>query len=209
VRLHRENVAIGVDLDRATLKWGLIHNLSRLPPSIRERVHLARANVLDLQRPKVDAIAAMNFSYSVFKTRRQLLTYIRTAYASLRPGGMIFLDAWGGGEVQFLLKERRRLHGFDYIWEQAEFDPVSHDILCKIHFVFRDGTRMRNAFVYDWRLWTLPELRELMTEAGFADVHVLWEGTDRKARKGNGVFRRVRRGGNEKAWVAYVVGRKR
>jgi hypothetical protein len=67
---------------------------------------------------------------------------------------------------------------------------------------------MRNAFLYDWRLWTLPELRELMYEAGFANVHVLWEGTDRKTRKGNGIFRRVDHGGNEKAWVAYVVGRK-
>ncbi len=121
---------------------------------------------------------------------------------------MLFLDAWGGGEVQFLLKERRRLHGFTYVWDQAEFDPITHEILCKIHFEFRDGSRIRNAFVYDWRLWTLPELRELMSEAGFADVHVLWEGTDRKTRKGNGIFRRVRRGGNEKAWVAYVVGRR-
>jgi hypothetical protein len=118
------------------------------------------------------------------------------------------MDAWGGGEVQFILKERRRLHGFDYIWDQVKFDPITHEILCKIHFEFRDGTRLRNAFLYDWRLWTLPELRELMSEAGFEDVHVLWEGTDRKTGKGNGVFRRVRRGGDEKAWVAYVMGRK-
>jgi hypothetical protein len=47
-----------------------------------------------------------------------------------------------------------------------------------------------------------------MFDAGFANVHVLWEGTDRKTRKGNGIFRRVERGGTEKAWVAYVVGRK-
>ncbi len=207
-RLHRRNFAIGVDLDVATLRWAHLHNLSRLPPPIRERVCLARANVLDLRRPKVDAVAALNFSYSVFKTRPALLAYIKTVYASLSSGGMLFLDAWGGGETQFILKERRRLHGFDYVWDQAEFDPITHEILCKIHFEFRDGTRLANAFVYDWRLWTLPELRELMFEAGFADVHVLWEGTHRKTGKGNGVFRRVRRGGNEKAWIAYVVGRR-
>jgi hypothetical protein len=120
----------------------------------------------------------------------------------------LFLDAWGGGETQFILEEKRRLNGFDYVWDQAEFDPITHEILCKIHFEFRDGTRMRNAFLYDWRLWTLPELRELMFDAGFANLHVLWEGTDRKTRKGNGIFRRVERGGDEKAWVAYVVGRK-
>jgi hypothetical protein len=208
VRLHQDNIAIGVDLDVPTLQWAHVHNLSRLPPEMRERVHLASANVLDLRRPKVDAVAAMNFSYSVFKRRSDLGTYIKTAYASLSPGGMLLMDAWGGGEVQFILKERRRLHGFDYIWDQVKFDPITHEILCKIHFEFRDGTRLRNAFRYDWRLWTLPELRELMSEAGFEDVHVLWEGTDRKTGKGNGVFRRVRRGGDEKAWVAYVMGRK-
>jgi SAM-dependent methyltransferase len=207
-RLHKDNIAIGVDLDEATLRWAHIHNLSRLPPDIRKRVHLAKANVLDLRRPKVDAVAAMNFSYSVFKTRDEFSQYVKTAYATLAPGGMFLLDAWGGGEVQFILKERRRLHGFDYIWDQAEFDPITHEILCKIHFEFRDGTRLRNAFLYDWRLWTLPEMRELLSEAGFTDVHVLWEGTNRKSGKGNGVFRRVRRGGDEKAWVAYVVGRK-
>jgi hypothetical protein len=67
---------------------------------------------------------------------------------------------------------------------------------------------MRNAFIYDWRLWTLPEMQEIMTEAGFHDVHVLWEGSDRKTREGNGVFRRCTRGGDEEAWIAYVVGRK-
>ena len=78
----------------------------------------------------------------------------------------------------------------------------------KIHFEFRDGSRMRNAFVYDWRLWMLPEMQELMQRAGFRDVHVLWEGTERKTGQGNGVFRRVKRGGDEAAWIAYVVGKK-
>jgi len=208
VRMHKENIAIGVDLDSATLAWGQVHNLGRLPPPMRERVHLARANVLELRQPMVDAIAALNFSYSVFKTRREMGAYLEVTHASLAPGGMLFLDAWGGGDTQFLMKERRRLPGFDYIWDQAAFDPITYGIVCRIHFEFRDGTRMRNAFIYDWRLWTLPELRELMTEAGFEDIHVLWEGTDRKTGKGNGVFRRVEKGGKEKAWVAYVVGRK-
>jgi SAM-dependent methyltransferase len=208
VRLHPDNVAIGVDLDAATLRWGELHNLSRLPPPTRDRVHLAQANVLDLKRPKVDVVAALNFSYSVFKTRRDMGAYVKTAYSALAPGGLLFLDAWGGGETQFLMEERRRLHGFTYVWEQAAFDPITHDILCKIHFEFRDRSRMRNAFVYDWRLWILPELRELLLEAGFADVHVLWEGTNRKTGKGNGIFRRVTHGGDERAWVAYVVGRR-
>ena len=98
---------------------------------------------------------------------------------------------------------------FDRNLKTSPFDPVTHHILCKIHFEFRDGTRMKNAFIYDLRLWTLPELRELMDEAGFSDIHVLWEGTDRNTGEGNGVFRRVERGGDEEAWIAYVIGQKR
>jgi len=208
VRLHRDNEAIGVDLDRPTLEWPRRHNVLALEPPARERVHLVNGNVLDVRRPRAQLLAALNFSYSVFKTRDEMGRYIRNAYESLEPGGLLVMDAWGGGQVQFKMEERKRQKGFTYVWDQAGFDPVSNHILCKIHFEFRDGSRMRNAFIYDWRLWMLPELRELMTEAGFADVHVLWEGTDRETGEGNGVFRRVERGGDEEAWIAYVIAQK-
>jgi hypothetical protein len=96
---------------------------------------------------------------------------------------------------------------FTYVWHQADFDPITHHILCKIHFEFKDGSKMKNAFTYDWRLWTLPEMRELMDEAGFKDIHVLWEGTDKKG-EGNGEFTRVERGDDEEAWIAYVIGQR-
>jgi SAM-dependent methyltransferase len=208
VRLHRQHRAIGVDLDGAILKWARTHNLSQLDEDQRRRVRLIRKNVLAVRSPKADILAAMNFSYSVFKTRKELLAYMKNAYRSLNRNGVLCMDAWGGSETQILTKDRRRQYGFTYVWDQADFDPVTHHILCKIHFEFRDGSRMRNAFVYDWRLWTLPEMQELMTEAGFRDVHVLWEGTERDTGEGNGVFRRVTRGGDELAWIAYVVGRK-
>jgi SAM-dependent methyltransferase len=208
VQHHRENRAIGVDLDRATLRWARLHNVSQLNEDQQKRLLLIRNNVLAVRWPKADLIAAMNFSYSVFKTRPLLLAYMRNAYRSLRPRGVLCMDAWGGSETLTQLAEKRRLHGFTYVWDQADFDPITHHILCKIHYEFRDGTRIRNAFIYDWRLWTLPEMREVMTEAGFRDVHVLWEGTERDTGEGNGVFRRVTRGGDEAAWVAYVIGSK-
>lgn len=209
VRLHRENRAVGVDLHGPTLKWGREHNMSGLSPHQRRRVRLIQDDVLNVQSPKADIIAAMNFSYSVFKTRRDFGAYVRNAYRALNQQGVFVMDAWGGSQAQVLMEERKRICGFTYIWDQADFDPVSHRILCKIHFEFRDGSRMRSAFVYDWRLWTLPEMQELMWEAGFADVHVLWEATDRQTGKGNGVFRRVKRGGDELAWIAYVVGKRK
>ena len=69
----------------------------------------------------------------------------------------------------------------------------------------RDGTRLRRAFRYEWRLWTVPEIRELLAEAGFTHTEVYWEGTDLKTRKGNGVFRRTSRVESCPGWVAYIV----
>lgn len=207
VTLHRENRACGIDLDAKTLRWAEKHNLGQLTEDQRERVTLIQANVLDVHRPKVELIAACNFSYFVFKTRQALLAYLKSVRRSLVEDGVVFFDVYGGAEAQLEQIEKRRVSGFTYLWDQVRFDPVTHDTLCKIHFAFRDGSEMRNAFVYDWRLWTLPELQELFQAAGFREVHVLWEGTDEKG-EGNGVFRRVKHGDADKSWIAYVVGRR-
>ncbi|MBL8749848.1 MAG: class I SAM-dependent methyltransferase [Planctomycetes bacterium] len=209
VRRHRENRAIGVDLHWPTLAWGRIHNVKDLlDEEQRKRLLLLQENVLDVRSPKADAILALNFSYSVFKTRRDLAAYVQNAHRSLKPGGVLFMDAWGGPDVQKHVVDRARHGDFTYLWEQRRYDPISHEIECAIHFEFRDGTKMRDAFVYEWRLWTLAELRELYEEAGFRDVHVLWEGTDSKTGRGNGVFRRKERGDMDEAWIAIVVGTK-
>lgn len=208
VRRHRDNHAIGVDLDGPTLDWAREHNVSKLKPRQQKRVTLLQKNVLDVREPAAELIAGLNFSYSVFKTRKDFGAYIKNAYAALKPGGLFTLDAWGGGQAQFLMKERRKVSSFTYVWHQADFDPMTHHILCKIHFEFKDGSKMKNAFIYDWRLWTLPEMRELMEEAGFKDIHVLWEGTDEKSGEGNGEFTRVERGDDEEAWIAYVIGQR-
>ncbi len=207
VRHHRANEALGIDLDGPTLRWGRERNVAALTPHQQGRVTLLRRNVLDVHRPQADLTCAMNFSYSVFKTREALRGYLASSRRGLRPGGVMLLDSYGGPAAQRELTEQKRKGGFMYIWEQAVFDPISHHTLCRIHFGFKDGSRIRNAFTYDWRRWTLPELQEVMTEAGFSDVHVLWEGTDRETLEGNSVFRRTRRGKADEAWISYVVGR--
>ena len=54
---------------------------------------------------------------------------------------------------------------------------------------------------------SIPELRELFGEAGFRDVHVLWESTNLKTGRGNGIYRRITRGHDDTAYIAYIVGR--
>ena len=61
-------------------------------------------------------------------------------------------------------------NGTEAIWEQVAFDQTTHDSLNYIHFVLSDGSRIEKAFVYDWRLWTLPEISDALQEAGFDQV---------------------------------------
>jgi SAM-dependent methyltransferase len=209
VRRRRDHVAVGVDLCGETLAWGKKHNVAQLLDQDQQRrLHLIQDDVRAVHRPAADFIAALNFSYSVFQTRGDLADYLANSYRSLRPGGLMCLDAWGGPLVQQEHTDRHRNHGFDYLWEQRSFDPIKNRIVCSIHFEFRDGTRLRHAFHYDWRLWSLPELIELFTEAGFQDVHVLWEGTDHRTNRGNGVFLRKQVGEADDTWIAYVVGQR-
>jgi hypothetical protein len=91
------------------------------------------------------------------------------------------------------------------VWHQERFDPITADALFHIHFRFPDGSALEQAFTYDWRLWTLPELRELLVEAGFSEVHVYWE-TDDKEGNPSGNYRRSTSGKPDPAWLCYVVG---
>lgn len=208
VKQHRDNRALGVDLDGPTLAWGRKHHVATLlDAEQRRRLTLVQANVLDVQRPRADILCALNFSYLVFRTRDQLRRYFANCRRSLVRDGMLVLDLWGGSDTQAEQVDRRRCGGFTYLWDQWKFDPLTYRSICRIHFEFPDGSKLRRAFVYDWRLWTPPELTELLGEAGFSHWHFLWEGTDRKTGGGNGVYRRIARGTADRAWIAYLIAR--
>jgi hypothetical protein len=79
---------------------------------------------------------------------------------------------------------------------------------CHIHYVFPDNSRLEKAFSYDWRLWTLPEIRELLSEAGFANTTVYWEGTDEASNEGDGIFKPADVGDADPGWICYLVAEK-
>lgn len=204
IRTRATNTALGIDLDGPTLEWGIHHNVAPLGPA-QSRLTLLQANVLDVTRPRCDVIAAMNFSYFIFKTRETLVAYFRVARKSLRAGGIFIVDIFGGWEAQALTEEEKPLDGFSYFWDQHKFDPISNETLFYIHFRLANGTWYRRAFTYDWRLWSIPEVRELMHEAGFGRTEVYWEGTEHATGEGNGVFRAAKRQESCPGWVAYIV----
>ncbi len=199
--------AYGVDLDAGVLAWGRQHRLSRLGPAARARVRLVHADVLEAHLPRVDVVAALNFSYWVFKDRATLGRYFRCAHTGLRRDGLLVLDAFGGYEASREMEEYTRFRRFTYVWDQAEFRPVTGDLTCHIHFRFPDRSRLERAFTYEWRLWTLPELRELLAEAGFRRSTVYWEGDDGHG-GGNGEFLPEALGDADAGWVAYIVAEK-
>ncbi|MFB3907982.1 MAG: cyclopropane-fatty-acyl-phospholipid synthase family protein [Candidatus Eisenbacteria bacterium] len=208
--------AWGVDIHRPTLEWGEREHASRLG-SARPRLTLLCEDVRTVRAPQTDVVVALNYSYSVFKDRSVLRDYFRKVCASLAPDGLFFLDAFGGTEATNQGSEDRKVKpsvrpdgtkvpGFTYVWEQASFNPIDHHIRCYIHFRFPDGRKMERAFRYDWRFWTLPELQEILLEAGFRSAEVYLEGWDDEADEADGIYRRRKRFEEMAGWVAYVVG---
>ena len=189
VRRSKGNTAIGVDIDPDVLAWGRDHNLSRLKPDARLRVSLIQEDVRKVHTAKpVDVVLAMNFSYQLFMTRKKLGGYFRKVRKALAKDGILFMDAFGGYEAYQEIKEKRKYKGFKYIWEHARYNPIDGHVVCHIHFGFPDGSKLKKAFSYKWRLWSLPELRELLDEAGFSRVTVYWEGTDPKTGEGTNTY---------------------
>jgi len=200
--------AEGFDLDAETIAWGSLHNLQPLGARA-SRVQLHCKDVRAAGRP-ADLRIAQNFSYWAFKERRELLAYFRRARAGLARGGLFAIDVYGGSDAFVELEDTKRLdEGFTYVWEQERYLPGTGEYTCHIHFRFRDGSEMRRAFTYHWRLWTLPELFDLLREAGFARVETWFEQSDdEKDGQGNGSFALDPSGEtclDCSAWIAYLV----
>ncbi|MCU7959857.1 MAG: class I SAM-dependent methyltransferase [gamma proteobacterium symbiont of Bathyaustriella thionipta] len=207
VKRNKKYHAIGVDLDKKVLAWGEKHNLSRLSPRQAKRVELIRGDVLEVNSPPQDIVSAMNFSYWLFKKRPELLRYFRRVHKQLAADGVFFLDAYGGHDAFKELDEERELDGFNYVWEQARYNPVNGDLSCYIHFDFPDESRFERAFEYHWRLWTLPEIQEILYEAGFARVTVYWQGWDKDG-EGDGNFKPVTQADADAGWICYISAEK-
>jgi SAM-dependent methyltransferase len=207
VATHPKRRAIGIDLDKPTLDWGRAHNLAKLSPAAKKRITLHQANVLDGVGEAADVTCALNFSYCVFKTRDLLRRYFAAVHATLKDDGVFVSEIYGGTEAIIEIEDEREFDDFTYVWDQAMYNPITHETLCHIHFKFPDRSRIDKAFTYDWRLWTLPELREVLLEVGFEKVEIWWEGVDEDG-DGNGEFKPTEREENQESWLAYIVAAK-
>ncbi len=205
VKRRKDNTAIAVDIDSKVLAWAKAKLPERLDEEQRTRLTLRRGDVTTIRTPRVESVLAMNFSYYLFKTRPDMLQYFRRVRQALVNDGMFLLDAYGGSDAFEEMQEKRRVGGFTYVWDQHSYNPITGEAVNFIHYKFPDGTQLRKAFAYDWRLWTLPELREILTEAGFRKVTVYWEGTNPRTGEGTDEFRPALVGEACPGWIAYLV----
>jgi hypothetical protein len=162
--------AVAVDHDPEAL------SLARAHP----RVRLVQSDVFDAAT-KVDLLAVLNFSIGELHRRSRLLAYFKHARSRLKPRGCLVCDIYGGADCFNTGTVSQRILGprgqrITYRWEQRTADPLTARVTNAMHFqISRTGAksiRLHDAFVYNWRLWSVPELREAMLDAGFADVQV-------------------------------------
>lgn len=195
VKLGPGYTAHGRDLSEEALRYGRERNLPKLTPGQRRRVAVTRQDVLEPGGPSPDLILAQNFSYNALTKRETLKAYFVNCRKSLRRDGVLALDIFGGAGTLKRNVERTDNRGFVFYWEQSGFNPVTHEARCAIHFKPKGRKKVKDVFTYRWRLWTIPEVREVLAEAGFRTSHVYWEGLRGKARL-------------ERVWIALILAEK-
>lgn len=207
--------AVGVDWDAATLAWARKHTLAPLSASTRERVHLVKGDVLQTRTEPMDVVCAFNFSYFIFKERPALKRYLENVRANLKPDGLFVCDIYGGSGAFGPLTEKRqvsarkhadgtRIPGFKYIWKQESFNAATGEVRCRIDFKLKGGVALKRAFTYDWRLWTAPEMRDVLADAGFGLRKVYTHGWGEDG-ESDDRYRARERFENEEGWLAYLV----
>lgn len=211
VASNKKRTALGVDLCPETLQWGRDNNLSKLNDEQQKRVKVLEQDVRKKNRPAVDILAAQNFSFWIFKTRKEVVEYFKVARSNLQKDGIMIMDMMGGGEcLEEGQTDKRRVKkgkkGFHYHWTQHSYNPINHDAEFYISFKFADGSKMKRAFTYQWRFWSIPEVREMLTEAGFSSSCVYWDVEPDEDEECQWVKQET--APSDPSWVSYIVAKR-
>jgi len=167
--------------------------------------------------PAADIVCAFNYSCCCLQSRSELVLYFKQAWSAIsKKGGIFVMDLYGGTSSEHALKLRRRYEDFMYVWEQEDFNIINRTTKISLHFYLSKNQRsLRYAFSYHWRLWTLPEIKDCLEEAGFNSVH-FWmrEMPNIQERRevedfevnDNVKYEEISSFNQKDAWNAYIVG---
>jgi SAM-dependent methyltransferase len=197
ISLDPAHTALAVELDPAVVERARARSRAILRSADR-RLSFIQSRVEDLRPdtiPRADIVAALNFSIGYLHDRSTLVAYLRQVRQSLAPRGIFVASVFGGAQSvrphreSFPIARRPARRGspatpaFEYVWEVHGFNPVQQRGDFRIHFRIPGnkkaegvGEEIADAFRYDWRVWSLPELTEALREAGFHSAEV-WRHT--------------------------------
>ncbi len=174
IALDSRHRALAVDRDPEPLA----HARARLAadqPDAATRVEFLEQDVRAC-RARADLIAAFNFALCELHERPHLLDYLRAAHASLTAGGFLACDLYAGAHALTPGTSKATIPTpsgpLRYTWEQRHADPLTARVENAMHFKPSRQSPIRDAFVYHWRLWSIPELRDAMIDAGFSSTEV-------------------------------------
>lgn len=199
--------AFALDIDPEPLDYGRDNYMAKLTADEQERMHVKEMDVLADDAPEADIIAATNFSYFFFKKRQELLHYLTQCHKKLNKGGVMIMDIFGGSDCYEANEHETEYDDYSYFWDQNELNPITNEVTFAIHFKRKGEKKRVNVFTYDWRFWSIAEVRDILEEAGFSQSVVYWEGTDEDG-EGNGEFEISTSGEECESWIAYIVGKK-
>ncbi|CAN5777923.1 hypothetical protein BH11PLA1_BH11PLA1_05370 [soil metagenome] len=224
--------AVAADLDRACLAharaaWKEALKAQRgvsSRPRAAGALTLVRADVLGsplLKDQPADVLFVGNFSIGEVHERGALVAYLKRCHARLAPRrGVLVCDTYGG-ETAFARGSVTRVHPgpaadpalrIRYTWEQRAADPLTGRVVNAIHFrTLRAGEvvqEITDAFVYRWRLWSVPELRDAMMEAGFKRTEVFAQLIDAEDSEGRAYARPIEDAAEvDETFIVCVAGR--
>lgn len=198
-----EHSAWAIDLDQEPINYGKGKHYSKLTETDQKRMQYILGNVLDDYDFKADITVAFNFSYYIFKKRNELLNYFKKVRQGVKDDGVFLLDIFGGSNSYEPLVEETEHDKHSYYWDLEKFNPLTNEVLYYIHFK-KKGKKYKRVFTYDWRMWSVQEIREILEDAGFSKVVTYWEG-DGDDGEGDGKFYQSTDEENCESWVTYIA----
>ncbi|EES01784.1 uncharacterized protein LOC8058944 [Sorghum bicolor] len=177
---------------------------------------LANSTMSEATFPGRDIICAFNYSCCCLHSRKDLVLYFRHVCSALsKRGGIFVMDVYGGTSSERKLRLQRKFPSFTYFWEQDEFDIISRQTRISLHFQAGKKQMLKHAFTYHWRLWSIPEIKDCLEEAGFKSVHIWIREMPNTQSSGNTKeynanrdvkYEESQRFNQGDAWNAYIVG---
>lgn len=225
IQLDPTHRAVAVELDPELVRRGR-ERATRILGRRAPHLDFIQSSVQALDAGRAapaDIVCALNFSIGYLRRRKELTTYLAGACKVLDKGGIFVANAFGGPAnlqprtvthsipARKARRESPALPAFLYHWEIRRHNPVNQLGEFRIHFEIPSASgasprHLRDAFIYRWRLWSLPELTEALLDAGFDRAEVWRHSLEPSADGPRVSIGPVRSLARLEAWVVYVVG---